>query len=269
MSLKEDEIKRYFEDRLNQSGHSFEAKVGQILEKHFRDIRREVPFFDKDDNKGRTIDFIAIDDEIEQRIDQKSQLKGQLELIIECKSLPDHAWVFSGNEYEGFTFPEGLLTTELKNQNSWDIIPYEKHIGLNAHSYFEDFLNDNKKSRRSNKRKDNLYSSFLKVIKATRYQKEIYEIDYKRYKDKTKFSKDWYIFQPLIIFSGRMYKTIQASNKTKLSQIKFASLRKEYVSANYREILGEVHIVSFEWFEDYLQKLKNNFILDDWQRGQT
>lgn len=264
-SPNEKKIKEYFEKKYNQTGHSLEGKIEQILKTYFRDIRREAPFFDKDENKGRTIDFIVIDDEIEQRIDKKSNLKGQLELVIECKNLPDHAWIFSGNEYEGLTFPECLLTKNSGNQSSWDIIPYCKHMGLNANSFHEDFLND-KKLKKSNKRQDNLYSSFLKVIKATRYQKEIYEIDYAQRKNQNTFFRDWFIFQPLIIFSGRMYKTIQKKNEVKLSSIKFASLRKEYVSANYREILGEVHVVSDDWFEDYLQKLKNNYILDDFQK---
>jgi hypothetical protein len=63
------------------------------------------------------------------------------------------------------------------------------------------------------------------------------------------------VFQPLIVFQGRMYGATVTSGKTNLEPIKFAQIPKRYVSSNYNEMQGMVHIVSYKSLPEYLKLL--------------
>src|SRR5690348_4286229 len=91
-----DEELKFFQAQVKRSGHYLENRVSNLLQKAGFSIEREVPYIDKDESKGRTVDLIARSEvpESYKPKDRKYYVVGQINLIIECKNLPDHGWVF-------------------------------------------------------------------------------------------------------------------------------------------------------------------------------
>lgn len=54
----DDDIKQFLNGKVNESGFLLENAVTKILKKYYT-VNREVPYFDKDENKGRAIDLTA------------------------------------------------------------------------------------------------------------------------------------------------------------------------------------------------------------------
>lgn len=263
-NTSEDKIRKYFEKKVMSSGHTLEDKVQKILMKSFKgNVEREVPFLDMDSNEGRTIDFIATDNSLQERLDSESDLLGSLKIIIECKKLPDHAWIFHGEKIQGRSLPDYTFAMEKYTEKfNPSEIPWSKHILLQADSYYEEFIvnKKNNKETRSNSKKNNLYTAIMQTIKATRYYKDSITQSYQHRKNKFELPSQWYVFQPLIVFQGRMYRT--SDDEIKLKPIEFASMQKKYISKYYHETIGEIHIVSINWLENYFNLLKSNYVYD-------
>jgi len=68
-----------------------------------------------------------------------------------------------------------------------------------------------------------------------------------------------YIYQPLIVFEGLMYRTIEKNESIELEPIKFARIKKEYLSSVHSESEGEIHIVSSDWLNEYLSMMKDTY----------
>lgn len=56
-----------------------------------------------------------------------------------------------------------------------------------------------------------------------------------------------------------MYRTIQKNEKIELESIKFARIKKEYLSSAHSESEGEIHIVSSDWLDEYLKMMKDTY----------
>jgi hypothetical protein len=67
------------------------------------------------------------------------------------------------------------------------------------------------------------------------------------------------IVQPLIVFEGRIYGAVVKGEDTKLEPIIFAQIQKQYVSSNYNEIHGMIHIVSYQSLPEYLNLIRNYY----------
>jgi len=263
----EEAIKQFFEEKVNQSGHTFEEQVEKKLQDNDFWLFDEEVYLDKDEGKGRTIDFIA-HDLIPARKDTKfksTSLLGQLRLVIECKSLPDHAWVFFG---QGNHFSEDpLLATYSKEMDialtSVKGVSYIQDIYFA--SRYSEYIYTNKKRVRSNKKENNLYESIMAVIKATRHNMEHVESLIRqiliassrnpKIEQRLLFS----YFQPLIIFNGRMYKAIEVKDAWKLEKIDMVQIKNSYVSKNYLEDTGVINIVTYDVLDGYLKKIKDHF----------
>jgi len=101
-------ILKFFQEKVKKSGHSLENRVEDLLHKDRFSIDREVPYIDKDESKGRNIDLIARA-EIPESYQPKSKEKyivGQINLIIECKNLPDHGWIFFKGKDPDLVLPD-------------------------------------------------------------------------------------------------------------------------------------------------------------------
>jgi len=278
--INKDELKDHFEKRFNQSGFTLEDKVEKILYNEFYGYRRNAIYIDKDENKDRTIDFMVATPCYWIPMKKSEHLTINLDLIIECKKLPHHAWIFSGKESR--TLPLEYLILGPKNKKLEEFIPAEnvklKEVipSINtklftANNWIEKFYKDEKKRHKgitiqTNQKENNLKDAIMKITKATRYR-----MDFRKKENEELFNKkkgSWfnkkktgwygmYIFQPLIIFEGEMYCTSEQNGKSELTPIKFAKIEKEYKSDNYNEKKGEIHIVSFSAIDDYLKFLKS------------
>lgn len=90
-------IDDFFQKQATHSGHSLEIQVENTLQNNF-ELQREVPYLDKDESKGRFIDLVATrqipPDEMFTSSIEDFRVVAQMNLIIECKNLQDHGWMF-------------------------------------------------------------------------------------------------------------------------------------------------------------------------------
>jgi hypothetical protein len=264
----EEEIQEFFEEKLNKSGYALQTAVENKLSKARFETSREVYYVDKDESKGRPMDlasWIVIPDE---RIFKNNgrYVAGQLRLVIECKQLPDHAWVFFPSKLPAFSLPESVSLTEKQTPNpAFNYFPYvNQFIGLPFAGGFAEFLLPKKETKaksKSNEKDNNLYEAVMTVTKATRHSiestKTLTDRLMRIYPPRTTKSRIllFAIFQPVIVFKGRMYEASQEQEKLKLKPIKYVQIPKNYVSKNYEEALGQIHIVSYDSFDEYLEML--------------
>lgn len=277
----EDKIKQYFEKRLSEKGYFLENKVQKLLNQYFSTVRRGAHYFDKDENTDREIDFFTYTPccVIPPTKKQKAIIRF-IEFIIECKKLPDHAWIFSGQKESRMhlvhrvdknaipsMLPDYVSDVELETDKSiFDYIPVITKEIFTADSYYEDFLIDktDKNDVRSNGRADNLYAAIHRVTKATRFRIEYQKTKLYGKKKHKDFPGETIIFQPIIVFEGHMYKANPTvDEKVVLEPILFARMEKEYINDNYKEKQGDVHIVSSEWLDEYLKFMQEEYQINN------
>ena len=106
--MNEDEIRKFFEGKVKESGYSLESEVENKLKQTYN-TQRDVPYLDKDEDKSRSIDFVAstfFPDDAEFKNKPEKMVLGHLNLVIECKSLPDNGWIFFPGTDKQITIPE-------------------------------------------------------------------------------------------------------------------------------------------------------------------
>lgn len=179
----EEELLRFFQQQLERSGHSLENKVEDLLTDKFS-VMREVPYIDKDKAVGRTIDLVAyaeIPSPHEFTQSQQYHVIGRLYLIIECKSLPDHGWIFFKTKQQELVFPDkvtiadGMPSEIIEHDPTRYYSPITPILDLFNASGYDEYIFDSgkrggEKKGKSNEQTKNIYDAVNKVTKATRYQ---------------------------------------------------------------------------------------------------
>jgi len=281
-----DDLKKFFEVKVNQSGLVLEEKVASLLYKHFHQIRRNTHYLDKDELKDRDIDFVSlIPCYVISPKKKEKPITVSFELIIECKRLPNHGWIFSGEDKDRVSIFEKAFKTKtlhhviMPEHVSTESIPKDKHIQeiihpltaklFTADGYFEGYypykIKENNQTKNKKEPRNFLREAILQVTKATRHRKDFQKQVFQKWIDNTKKGLSYIsvtAFQPVIVFQGNMYKTIQNNDKFTLESIKFARIEKEYLSEVHKEIEGEVHIVSIDWFPEYLELIASTYGFD-------
>jgi hypothetical protein len=264
----EDSIRKFFERKLKESGYLLENKVEAKLQANFN-VKRDVSYLDKDTSKERRNDFLAITFIPDDARPPKGKKKAvvSLNLVIECKSLSDHGWIFFPGKNEKIVFLDNVCAMKLSENSDplYKTIPLLSFPKLfHAASYAEYFL-DNSKSQdqpRSNQRDSNLYESIHTVTKATRHRldwtKKAMDAVYMRYND-LEIVPIVTVFQPLIIFYGRMYASEIIKDEIRLTNLKYAQIPKIYTSESYNEDQGNIHIVHFDALDEYLTLLHDYY----------
>jgi hypothetical protein len=138
---------------------------------------------------------------------------------------------------------------------------------FNASGYDEYIFDSGKrggeKKGKSNEQTKNIYDAVNKVTKATRYQIDTTRdlLCNKIHYIISKIDKiiSFAVFQPLIVFQGLMYGATVTSGKNNVEAIKFAQIPKRYVSSNYNEMQGMVHVVSYKSLPEYLKLLHDYY----------
>lgn len=289
--MDEEKVKKSLEYKVNQSGLILEEKVSKALEVYFNDIERNAHYLDKEQLKDRDIDFSAKTGLYFIPPNKKNDNKVitlTFQFIIECKRSNNRAWIFSGKvtdrmsmfekAFRAITFPHAIipefLTSEPlpKSSNIYEIIPFLKNKLFTADGYLERPYSNKQDAKQEQEQikfdegvdggSNFLRKAILQVIKATRHSMDLEKKNFENWIPKKKRKDDpiWlYIYQPLIVFEGLMYKTIEKNEKIELEPIKFARIKKEYLSSAHSESEGEIHIVSSDWLDDYLSMMMNTY----------
>ena len=273
-------MKEYFEGKLRGSGHTFEDKVEKILQKDF-DVRREVPFFDKDGNTDRAIDFEAkchYPGSFELK-PTKDPVLGVLKLIVECKCMENYGWLFyedtlANNTMTNFDHVNWLAHTKKKPGKDFPVLPITPiHDILYASKHVEYFFSEGKRKcdYLEDKPKKDTHPFMSSVRSISKAVDHFFEAESKMYNDvflkqHWKFyphEQTFTVFQPLIVFGGRMYEVQGEGEDVKLNSIQMAQIKKTYYSGNYKISSGVIHVTSLTGLPDYLDKLKKYFNIDE------
>lgn len=275
VDFQEKDIQKFFLDRLKASGHTFENKVGEILQESF-DVKREVPYYDKDGKINRAIDFKAetyFPGAFELKITKDPAL-GVLNLIVECKDKKNVGWIFyedslAHNTLQSYDTVNWLSHTKKIAGTDFPILPGTPIRDIfYASKHVEYFYSNDKDECEKNSKISPFIDSVYPVSKATNHflenERKMYEDVF--LKQKLKFyphNQTFTVFQPLIVFSGYLYEVIDDNEDIKLNSLQMVQMKKTYFSDNYKIHSGVIHIVTLEGLPKYIEKLKKYFHIND------
>jgi hypothetical protein len=159
-----------------------EVKAANELSRCF-DVQNQPAFIDLDEGKSREGDMLAKETfpkitkenvSSDSRMVSDKRILAQLILVIECKNLPDHGWIFTQAKIEQYFQYFTLIRTKdylLKSLNPRRTL--DEIVGTN--NSFERFLKSKpqngtvKPRNKTNEQTNNIYDLSLKVIKLSRY----------------------------------------------------------------------------------------------------
>lgn len=272
--VNEEKIREFFEKKVIDSGHTFEGTINKRLINLGLSVKNEEIYYDKDEKKGRNIDFLAIDNipSITEKLKQKHdeiQVSGQIRFIIECKSLPNHGWIFFGDEEHESDFAHNSkFSSREMGDTILDLIPDFPEPEIYFASTYSEYIYKDSKEKNKYTKDNNLYESCVSLIKATISNKE--EIErYEKYLSHSSIKNKWILgvvfFQPLVIFNGYMYRsTNNKSDDVHLESIDMVKIRRQYVSSNYSITDGTIHIISANKLEEYVNMVKKYYWQGDY-----
>jgi len=273
---EEKDIIKFLEYSVGKSGFSLESKVASTLSKTFH-VSREVSYFDKDEKKGRRVDLIVRKQFPPESSFDKNKIShvGQVNFIIECKNIPGNIWIFSEEkEEERVTIPEWVSLTDSlgKEDPVRKTIPIWPIKNIPYVAGYDEFVFDKEKSNRSKKESNNLFSAIYSVTKAAAFEKTSIKesLDLTQYFDlKQKFIIHFMFIQPLILFSGKIFVTTYDGDTPTFRQVDWVQMKKDYVSKEYKEKRGEIHIVNVDKLDEYMELAMEHFSIGSQKIIQT
>ena len=258
----DEEIKKFLSEKVKSSGLSLENDVSRFLKQNYI-VKREVPFYDKDEQKGRTFDVLArkfFPNESDFDKGERHSV-AQYNLIIECKNLPGHVWVFDYDELETFTIPEHSSINKGKKPDPvYNVIPYDPIPDIPFVSGYSEYWFDEKKS---NKKDTNLFSAIMSTTKASNHMKnsldKLFDEYPKFHPAKQAFILHFAFFQPVIVFTGKIFISKFHEGKTEFFRTKFVQMNVGYESKEYHITSGNIHIVEYEYLEEYIKMVDKHY----------
>jgi len=163
----DDDATDYFQKKFVQSGNPLHLQTSQTLSRYFH-VQNQPPFYDLDEKKSREGDIIA-KETFPKLSGSGKHFVAQLILTIECKSLPDHGWIFIEDKIkQNFLFFSLLRTQNNIEQHLIPSVPLVEMPGTS--SFFESILPSTTGQRgRGNSQTNNIHDSSMKVIKLTKH----------------------------------------------------------------------------------------------------
>ena len=257
-----EDIKKFLNGKIKASGFSLENQLAKVLKKNYS-VDREVSYYDKDELKGRSLDILAqkFFPEVNRFPQGVKRTVAQLALVIECKNITGNIWVFSLDDTVDFGIPDFASMKFSKGDPAINVSPLNSISTIPLVSGYDEYVYDESKS---NKKTDNLYTGIMTVTKATHYLKESYDDMFMKLKnwipDKQGYVLLMTFFQPVIVFTGRLFVTkTNEKDEVEFNQVKYVQMKKNYVSKDYHEMGGKIHIVSYDGIMDYLQIVEPHY----------
>jgi len=255
-----DDIDDFFQNSYLKSGNSLESHTASVLSQNF-DVQHQPAFLDLDEGKSREGDILA--KEIFPHIsliNSNTPIVGQLILPVECKNLPDHGWIFTEAKSTQNLWHFTLIRS--RNNILENLLPETPLSKLRGTSSFLEKIIDINSGTQSktNKQTNNIHDSSPKVIKLTRHlinqDKTEARFLYRYYNTARQiiFLK---IYQPLIIFNGRLY--VKGTNEERITPVKYLQFHREYKTEAYDEDVT-IHVVSRDNIEEYLRLIRPYYI---------
>ena len=244
----------FIKEELSKTGFQLEDKVASVFYelKNF-EVEPNYHFTDWQTGDTRELDMRAT-----YRV-TSLPIKIEYIILVECKSLPGHAWTFIRSQGDHILFKDAT--------SIWDDVGrlgrqkpvvkiLEPTIKVNkiiadtfSHRYKEIILD----KRKSNKRDDNILSSVIKLAKVMYYEQKrerrIDSILASKMKDNIDHIR---IYYPLIVFEGDLYEATMLPD-VKLKRISSAHLSHFSIQRG-KEINMVIDVVKYENLKDFIQR---------------
>lgn len=254
-------IDENFERSFLESRNSLEFYATNKLSPYF-EVQNQPTFLDLDEEKSRDGDILAKETfPPTLGINSNKRMVAQLILTIECKSLPDHGWIFTESKMiQRFCF---FSIIRSKNDIEENLRPKNPLYNLIGTSSFLESIADMKSADKpkTNKQTNNIHDSSLKLIKLTRHlidedrkQAKILYRDFNNANEIVFFK----IYQPLIVLNGNLYvKTIDSEKIIRANYLQFG---RKYKTRAYDEDVT-IHVVCSKYIQEYLNLIRSYYLI--------
>lgn len=261
----------FLKQEIKKSGYPLESHVTSVISSRKDWILYFNPYFwDKDENKGREIDIKATysSDELYNR---GSSVFMTLSLIIECKRIPGNAWVFFKSPADPyspilrcswFDFFKGLEGDTLSHVISNKKSTHFDRCSAKSTQYAEYIISQNE----SNKRRDNIWGSVIKLVKACSEEVEnLKDEDRKIIEDLRFEGLDLWVERPdstisfvypVIVFEGKLYEA-SIEDEIILRRKHYIQLHIDFSSKNYKGKFC-IDVISRSFFKKFLNHIEND-----------
>jgi hypothetical protein len=262
----------YLKEMIEKSGFPLEIEVCSLIKSLDERLKLEFGaristsayYLDKDEGKGRELDVkaaIPID-----YFDKEKGVKRTgiyLHLLIQCKSVPGNAWVFFRTPHE--IIPH-CIGTSLADALEWmprsladfELNPQLHYQNIPITTIYDEYILDDEMS---NKKDSNLFESLVSLTKATAYELENENQDFREElrqigADIKNDPPDYaHLFYPIVVFDGKLYLTEKTTSEGfVLTQIDHLGLFMDYVSRHY-DMVHVIDIVQRKTFGKFIDKL--------------
>lgn len=254
MSVSEEYFNKIKKD-IEDTGFPLEAKVASVFSKLNYDSLYSSYYIDKDENKGREIDFIATKHFSETEDNHGLTYEYVFKTICEIKKANKKPWIFFTTEpnelfsrYELFnfisndTFSKVIMKKNLVKNSA-------KSQWLNnriARSFYEGFTH--------NSGRDDILKALTGVSKAYYHFKEIDHVNNSK-------SDDCYLssYDLLVIVDGDLFESyIDKNEELVLEEKDYIQMSFKYISPSYPELIKRhysglmIHVVKVDYLEEFL-----------------
>jgi hypothetical protein len=251
------DIDNNFQRSFIRSGNALEIYTTNELSPYFQ-IQNQPTFLDLDEGKSRDGDILAKENfptiaklNSNKQNKQNKHMTAQLILIIECKCLPDHGWIFTEGEINQFFWYSSSLIRNTTTLNEL----------LGASSFLERIADRRGADElKSNQRTNNIHDSSVKLIKLSRglieEDKSQAKILYQSWNDTNEITF-FKIYQPVIVFNGNLY--LRKRNVEKIMSVRYLQLERQYKTNAYDEDVT-IHVVSSKHIREYLSLIRSYYM---------
>jgi len=269
----------FIKDELRRKGFPLESYVEALLTDSGWHVNSNVYFVDKESNKARELDIDA----------SFTHGKGaygtwtmfDVNLLIQCKRLPGHAWVFFSSASKSASFEEFHkcdFTDFLRKEDHWGPLRFAlfdmKIFGCKGtHAEKRDAVATNYSEiivdkKKSNNRDDNIWESAVTLVKAVSQKLDKSLSGEGQYLDEDlefgQFLKEPFevaqVFLPIIVFEGKMYAATLLNDDVELQKVDYVRLHVDYESGHYKRDCI-VDVITRDRFSSFINDVVNDLFI--------
>ena len=234
---------------IKKTGYHSELKAASILEKNGWFVIQNSYYLDREENKGREIDIIAVNS-----ITTSSSRKSvNLRVVIEVKRSVKNQWVIFTSPYGGldkiFQFME--MTSDLPKSSDDNVI--KEVVSGHIMSQFERIGRSGYVAFKGSNQSNDIFKAQLTVSKALLETKSV---DEKSNRKQSPDNRSLSLYIPIIIFDGLLFECyLEDGGELKIHKSDHLPLRSYFTSSEYGEKNLFIDVVTLEGFEPYLNNL--------------
>lgn len=277
-------LENYLIKRIKKSGYPLEIEISNLLDKEYLVFNTQY-YFDEEGKQGRDIDIYAVPLDVEtdtKLVEMEKKLlpfRLRTELVIECKKIETHAWVFYNRHnppISGYHISGQFKTSVPKPRKfSTDSFGWalEKCLALHYYKFervaiaYEEIKktklekeNKKRKTQKENPSRREIFEAINQLRKFT--CDEMHQI-FSRISKLPKLSSDReliVIFFPIIAFDGDMFEVTFDSDKPKLERKNHILLATHYRCPYCHEVESFlIDVVHRSYFSEFMKILKADF----------